>query len=203
VELLERELLKEHDITRCREGSSAQELRQLLVSVGLVIASRDDPSRLIIPLALKGRPVSWKEVHQLQSARVLGRRLGSSTSRVPASAFMHLMTSKCRAQGRMMGCAFVYAMQDEGLVFVRLLEDRSKVDVVVVSSRREDALAEVRAVFAVDCERMLGVLTAEFAGERHQPAAGAGLQRGEQRADAVPALLQQRHVCPLRCSARV
>jgi hypothetical protein len=56
---------------------------------------------------------------------------------------MHLMTAKCRAQGRMMGCAFVYAIEEEGLVFVRLLEDRSRVDVVVVSSRGEHALAEV------------------------------------------------------------
>ncbi len=87
--------------------------------------------------------MSWREVHQLQDARVLGRRLGSSTSRVSASAFMQLMTAKCRAQGRMMGCAFVYAIEEEGLVFVRLLEDRSRVDVVVVSSRGQHALDEV------------------------------------------------------------
>jgi hypothetical protein len=50
----------------------------------------------------------------------------------------------------MMGCAFVYsieeeglAIEEEGLVFVRLLEDRSRVDVVVVSSGEEHALAEV------------------------------------------------------------
>jgi GTPase SAR1 family protein len=143
VELLEAELIKEHDITLCTEKSSARELRELLASVGLVIVSKDAPNRLIIPLALRGRPVSWREVHQLQDARVWGRRLGSGTSRVSASAFMRLMTSKCRAQGGMMGCAFVYAVEDGGLVFVRLLEDRSKVDVVVVSSRGQDALAEV------------------------------------------------------------
>jgi len=144
VGLLEEELLKEHAITLCAEQSSARDLRELLASVGIVTASRDDAARLIIPLALRGRPVSWREVHQLQDARVLGRRLGSSTSRVSASAFMHLMTAKCRAQGRMMGCAFVYAIEEEGLVFVRLLEDRSRVDVVVVSSRGQHALDEVR-----------------------------------------------------------
>ena len=145
VELLEEELIKECGTTRCKEKAGAQELRQLLVSVGLVVASKDDPTRLIIPLALRGRPVSWREMHQLQDARVMGRRLGSSTSRVSASAFMHLMTSKCAAHGRMMGCAFMYGFEDGGLVFVRLLEDRSKVDVVVVSSDGEGARAEVSA----------------------------------------------------------
>ena len=143
VELLETELIKECDITRCKTKPSAQELLQLLVSVGLVVASKDDATRLIIPLALRGRPVSWQEVHQLQDALVTGRRLGSCTSRVSTSAFMHLMTHKCRAQGRMMGCAFVYAVRDGGLVFVRLLEDRSKVDVVVISSSGDGACSEV------------------------------------------------------------
>jgi hypothetical protein len=86
VELLETKLIKESDITRCKTKLSAQELLQLLVSVGLVVVSKDVATRLIIPLALRGRPVSWQEVHQLQDALVTGRRLGSSTSRVTASA---------------------------------------------------------------------------------------------------------------------
>jgi len=145
VELLEEELIKECGITLCKDKRRAEQLRQLLVSVGLVVASKDDATRLIIPLALRGRPVSWREVHQLQEACVMGRRLGSSTSRVSASAFMHLMTSKCAVRGRMMGCAFMYGVEDGGLVFVRLLEDRSKVDVVVVSSNGQGARAEVSA----------------------------------------------------------
>ena len=145
VELLEEELIKECGITLCKDKRRAEQLRQLLVSVGLVVASKDDATRLIIPLALRGRPVSWREVHQLQQACVMGRRLGSSTSRVSASAFMHLMTSKCAVRGRMMGCAFMYGVEDGGLVFVRLLEDRSKVDVVVVSSNGQGARAEVSA----------------------------------------------------------
>ena len=151
VELIERELIKESDITRCKTKPSAQELLQLLMSVGLVVASKDDATRLIIPLALRGRPVSWQEVHQLQDALVTGRRLGSCTSRVSASAFMHLMTHKCRAQGRMMGCAFVYAVDDGGLVFVRLLEDRSKVDVVVISSSGDGACSEVSDFAVFEC----------------------------------------------------
>jgi hypothetical protein len=151
VELIERELIKESDITRCKTKPSAQELLQLLMSVGLVVASKDDATRLIIPLALRGRPVSWKEVHQLQDALVTGRRLGSCTSRVSASAFMHLMTHKCRAQGRMMGCAFVYPVDDGGLVFVRLLEDRSKVDVVVISSSGDGACSEVSDFAVFEC----------------------------------------------------
>ena len=151
VELLENELIKESDITRCKTKPSAQELLQLLVSVGLVVVSKDDATRLIIPLALRGRPVSWQEVHQLQDALVTGRRLGSSTSRVTASAFMHLMTHKCRMQGRMMGCAFVYAVDDGGLVFVRLLEDRSKVDVVVISSSGDGACSEVSDFAVCEC----------------------------------------------------
>jgi GTPase SAR1 family protein len=148
VELLEQELIKESGITRCKTKPSAQDLRELLVSVGLVVPSKDDPTRLNIPLALRGRPVRWQEVHQLQDALVIGRRLGSCISRVSASAFMHLMTYKCRAQGCMMGCAFVYAVDDGGLVFVRLLEDRSKVDVVVVSCDGDGARSEVRAFAA-------------------------------------------------------
>ncbi len=151
VDLLETELIKENDITRCKTKPSAQELMQLLVSVGLVVVSKDDATRLIIPLALRGRPVSWQEVHQLQDALVTGRRLGSCTSRVSASAFMHIMTHKCRAQGRMLGCAFVYPVDDGGLVFVRLLEDRSKVDVVVISSSGDGACSEVSDFAAFEC----------------------------------------------------
>jgi GTPase SAR1 family protein len=145
VELLEEELIKECGITRCKVKRSAQQLRELLVSVGLVVVSQDDAAGLIIPLALRGRPVSWREVHQLQEAFVMGRRLGSSASRVSALAFMQLMRSKCAVRGRMMGCAFMYGVENGGLVFVRLLEDRSKVDVVVVSSNGQGARAEVSA----------------------------------------------------------
>jgi hypothetical protein len=61
------------------------------------------------------------------------------------------MTHKCRMQGRMMGCAFVYAVDDGGLVFVRLLEVRSKVDVVVISSSGDGACSEVSDFAVCEC----------------------------------------------------
>ena len=128
-------------------SAQAELVLDLMVGVGLVIPSADDPSKLIVPLAFRGRPATRREVHQLLEAHVIGRRLGCSTSRVSASAFLNLMTSKCRSSGRMWGCAFTYTLESGGCVFVRLLEDRSKVDVVVMSSDVSSSHDEVNARF--------------------------------------------------------
>jgi hypothetical protein len=126
--------LREHQVTTlCCDEKSARDLLQMLLSAGIVIPTQDDPNQLIVPSALRGRPTSRKEVHRLHEAHVIGRRLGCSTSRVSVSAFLGLMTSKCRYIGQMWGCAFVYNNERGGCVFVRLLEDRTKVDVVVMS----------------------------------------------------------------------
>ena len=138
-----KELQQQHLITLCLNRESAEELLHMLISVGIIIPAQDDGAQLTVPLALRGRPTSRKEVHELQQAHVMGRRLGCSTSRVPASAFLRLMTSKCRFSGRMWGCAFVYNLERGGCVYVRLLEDRSKVDVVVMSSDGDSASDEV------------------------------------------------------------
>jgi signal recognition particle receptor subunit beta len=131
----------------------ARMLRHFLTIIGFVLQSKGDPMRLFIPSALRGRPIAWKEIHYLQEAHILGRRLGTSYSNVLTSAFTQLMMLKCQNRGRMMGCAFTYEFDDGGFVFVRLLDDRSKVDVVAMSSKREVAHAEVSACSGMDARK--------------------------------------------------
>jgi GTPase SAR1 family protein len=115
------------------------QLIQLLESVGIV-RRYGDSQKLLVPLALRGRPVCWSQIiHGRSNALLLGWRLGvSPTASVPAASFMQLMLDKCTDAERMWGCAFAYDVpshQDGGAsstIYVRLREDRRSVDVVAV-----------------------------------------------------------------------
>jgi GTPase SAR1 family protein len=115
------------------------QLLQLLESVGIV-RRYGDSEKLLVPLALRGRPVCWSQIIRGRSnAVLLGWRLGvSPTASVPAASFMKLMLDKCTDAERMWGCAFAYDVpshQDGGAsstMYVRLREDRRSVDVVAL-----------------------------------------------------------------------
>jgi len=155
-ERLIKEFVMQRAITRCNTEESARHLLQLLLSVRLVVQSGEDPSQLSIPLAQRGRPTTWKELHQLQDAYIIGRRLGSVVSRVSAATFLRLMTLKCQSRGHMLGCAFMYELDGGGRVLVRLLEDRSKVDVVVITPNADDVTKEVNQTCRVPIQRLTG-----------------------------------------------
>ena len=123
-----------HDVSRISKTSPSdlkRQLLELLESVGIV-RRYGDSDRILVPLALRGRPVSWSQIIRAASSVVLlGWRLGTSaTASVPAASFMKLMLDKCADAERMWGCAFAYEAGSS--VFVRLREDRRSVDVVAV-----------------------------------------------------------------------
>jgi hypothetical protein len=66
--------------------------------------------KLLVPLALRGRPVCWSQIIRGRSnAVLLGWRLGvNPTASVPAASFIKLMLDKCTDAERMWGCAFAY-----------------------------------------------------------------------------------------------
>ena len=88
-------------------------LVELLLSVGIV-RRYGSSNQLLIPLALRGRPVCWSQVIRGRVAAVLdGQRLGvSPTASVPAASFMKVMLNKCADTERMWGCAFAYDVDE-------------------------------------------------------------------------------------------
>jgi GTPase SAR1 family protein len=155
---------------------------ELLESVGIV-RRYGGSERILVPLALRGRPVSWSQIIRTakKSAVLLGWRLGTSASfSVPAASFMKLMLDKCADAELMWGCAFVFEVGAPGggrggsFVFVRLREDRRSVDIVAVMD--EDQGSHDVAQREVDSiARMLG--------------------KDFNRASA------RMHLCPMCCSA--
>jgi hypothetical protein len=146
-----------YEISRVSEASPdhlKRQLLELLESVGIV-RRYGDSDRILVPLALRGRPVSWSQIIRAASSAVLlGWRLGTSaTASVPAASFMKLMLDKCADAERMWGCAFAYEAGSS--VFVRLREDRRSVDVVAVMDEGQGSLDVVQQ--EVDSiARMLG-----------------------------------------------
>jgi hypothetical protein len=116
-------------------------LVELLLSVGIV-RRYGSSQQLLIPFALRGRPVSWSQVILGRADAVLvGQRLGvSPLASVPAASFMKVMLDKCADAERMWGCAFAYDVGEpaaaggrgSSCMFVRLREDRRSVDVVAI-----------------------------------------------------------------------
>lgn len=166
-----KQFLKKHvDVTRAKSDAEIDELLRLLKSVGILCVpgrpaanrrelrmtavaadSAGDLTRAtlapnaereyLIPLALRGRPVTWSQVHvsrDISKAFMMGRRLGNSGNHISSSTFLEIMLKKCNIVERMWGCAFAYDLQVPGpnsssiFVFVRLKEDRSCVDVVIL-----------------------------------------------------------------------
>jgi hypothetical protein len=146
-----------HDVSRISKtspGDLKRQLLELLESVGIV-RRYGDSERILVPLALRGRPVSWSQIIRTASRAVLlGWRLGTSaTASVPAASFMKLMLDKCVDAERMWGCAFAYEAGSS--VFVRLREDRRSVDVVAVMDEGQGSYDVVqREVDSI--ARMLG-----------------------------------------------
>jgi len=168
---LKKFLQRHAEITRAHTDAEIDELLRLLKSVGILCvpgrptvaanrrglrlsvaaASAGDVSRgshgpiaereYLIPLALRGRPVTWSQVHVVREssdAVMMGRRLGNSGNSISSAAFLEIMLKKCNIAERMWGCAFAYEVDVPGpnsssiFVFVRLKEDRSCLDVVIL-----------------------------------------------------------------------
>ena len=102
-------------ISKTSPGDLKRQLLELLESVGIV-RRYGDSERILVPLALRGRPVSWSQIIRTASRAVLlGWRLGTSaTASVPAASFMKLMLDKCVDAERMWGCAFAYEVGAPG-----------------------------------------------------------------------------------------
>ncbi len=142
------------DDSRISIDSTSEEKVQLLMlleSVGLV---RHHGQQILVPLALKGRPVCWSEIiHTGERTLLYGQRLGISPSAVVSvSAFLKVMMSKCSDAERMWGCAFAFDVDasgsnrgEKGRIFVRLREDRRSVDVVAAMEKSENTLAIVKS----------------------------------------------------------
>ena len=172
------------DVSRISKASPDEhkhQLIQLLESVGIV-RRYGDSQKLLVPLALRGRPVCWSQIVRGRSnAVLLGWRLGvSPTASVPAASFMKLMLDKCTDAERMWGCAFAYDVpshQDGGgssCVYVRLREDRRSVDVVAVMDEGRDSDDVVR----LELDGISRLLGKDFNGAN-----------------------ERMHLCPMCCSA--
>jgi GTPase SAR1 family protein len=172
------------DVSRISKASPDEhthQLIQLLESVGIV-RRYGDSQKLLVPLALRGRPVCWSQIIRGRSnAVLLGWRLGvSPTASVPAASFMKLMLDKCTDAERMWGCAFAYDVpshQDGGgssCVYVRLREDRRSVDVVAVMDEGHDSDDVVR----LELDSISRLLGKDFNGAN-----------------------ERMHLCPMCCSA--
>jgi hypothetical protein len=149
-----------------------EQLLMLLESVGIV---RRYGPKLLVPLALKGRPVCWSEMVSGRASAVLfGQRLGiSPTVTVPPASFLKVMLDKCSDAECMWGCAFAYDVgargagaEGSGCIFVRLREDRHSVDVVAVMDEDEGIAALVMS----EVDSIAGLLGKGFntRGERMQ-----------------------------------
>jgi len=159
------------------------QLLQLLESVGIV-RRYGSSQKILVPLVLRGRPVSWSQIIRGRSSAVLlGQRLcASSTASVSAASFMRVMLDKCSAAERMWGCAFAYEVEGSSAeaagscIFVRLKEDRRSVDVVAVMDESEGS--DVVAQREVD--DIARLLDKDFSG-----------------------LSERMQLCPMCCSADV
>ena len=159
------------------------QLVDLLESVGLV-RRYGDSQQLLVPLALRGRPVCWSQFIRGRSSNVLiGQRLGvNPTAAVPAALFMKLMLEKCVSceADRMWGCAFVYdAVGHETggetcCMFVRLKEDRRSVDVVALFDKSSCSVKFVQQ----EIDSITEFLGKDFSGAN-----------------------QRMHLCPMCCSS--
>jgi GTPase SAR1 family protein len=165
IELME----QHHEYSRINSESSRgvkESLVELLESVGIVRRCSGG-QKLIVPLALKGRPECWSDItsKSFPSSVLLALRLGvRTTAFVSSTMFMKVMAAKCADEHRMWGCAFAY--EHESIrIFVRLREDRRSVDIVAVmpdvqghsSVQREvESIALILGKdFSGDSERML------------------------------------------------
>jgi GTPase SAR1 family protein len=172
-------------ISNTSSSDHKHQLIQLLEAVGIV-HRYGDSQELLVPLALRGRPVCWSQIIRGRTnAVLLGWRLGvSPTASVPAASFMKLMLNKCRDRDaqRMWGCAFAYDVpyhQDGGAsssVYVRLKEDRRSVDVVAVM----DAGQGSDGVVQLELDSISQLLGKDFNGAN-----------------------ERMHLCPMCCSADV
>jgi hypothetical protein len=142
------------------------ELVELLESVGIV-RRYDNSQSLVIPLALRGRPVCWSQIMgDRTSAVVVGQRLGAtSSSFVSAALFIKLMLAKCSDAERMWGCAFAYDVSGTGrgssCIFVRLREDRCSIDIVTVMRSHFE---ECEAVAQLEVHSIAELLGNNFSG---------------------------------------
>ena len=128
-----------------RSNPQREQMLQLLVSAGIV-RRYDHGQKLLVPLALRGRPVCWSQIIRGRvSAMMLGQRLGMSPNvTVSAALFIKVMLEKCVDVDRMWGCAFAYDLSARGegiCIFVRLRENRGSVDVVAVMNGGVDCEA--------------------------------------------------------------
>ena len=138
--------------------STPDEKKQLLILLEEVGIVRRYGQKLLVPLALQGRPVCWSQIICGRDSAVLfGLRLGISPAvTVPAASFLKVMLNKCSDPKRMWGCAFAF---DVGLhevgknggdcIFVRMREDRHCVDIIAIMHKGEGISALVMS--EVDC----------------------------------------------------
>jgi len=132
-------------------------------------------SVFVIPLLLKGRPDSWRDVfgHSLHDAsaahawgfakpvRIKGSRFASHSIEfmITIPIFFKLMLSRCCDSRFMWGASFVYHV-DGTSIFVRLAEDRHGVDVVTIGPDAQISEAVEREIECIALELGLS--------ERHQ-----------------------------------
>jgi GTPase SAR1 family protein/t-SNARE complex subunit (syntaxin) len=151
------QLMEKNPDDSCISTSSTldekEQLLMLLESVGIV---RRYGQKLLVPLALRGRPVCWSEmIRSRESVVLFGQRLGISlTITVPAACFLKVMLDKCSDAKRMWGCAFAFDVgahgageEGSGCIFVRLREDRRSVDVVAVMHESQGIAEVVKSEF--------------------------------------------------------
>jgi hypothetical protein len=121
--------------------------RRSSVDSELLTAVASDKTLFMIPLLLKGRPDSWREVfgHVLHDAlgaplwsfglpiRIKGLRFSSRRIEfmITVSSFLKLMLGRCCDSRFMWGASFVYHVEGTS-IFVRLAEDRHGIDVVTI-----------------------------------------------------------------------
>ena len=146
-----------------------ESLVELLESVGIVRRCSGG-QKLIVPLALKGRPECWSDItsKSLPSCVLLALRLGvRATAFVSSTMFMEVMAAKCADEHQMWGCAFAYDHGDELgsiRIFVRLREDRRSVDIVAVAPDVQGGHSIVQ-LFLQQVESIALILGKEFIGD--------------------------------------
>jgi hypothetical protein len=178
IEHLEDVLLRNPEHSRIHKDSKKEdrdrqkkELVELLLSLGLVRRYKDSP-KILVPLALRGRPDCWSKIIRTkrESAFILGLRLGVNPAvSVSASTFIQLMLDKCEDAERMWGCAFAYSVSvgalapgADNIVFVRLSEDRRSADVVAIMDEDTQNFAAVQS----EIESIAVLLGEGFNGQR-------------------------------------
>jgi GTPase SAR1 family protein len=168
------ELMEQHQLySRISPQSSRgvkESLVELLESVGIVRRCSGG-QKLIVPLALKGRPQCWSDIKSksLPNCVFFALRLGvRKTAFVSSTMFMEVMAAKCADEHRMWGCAFAYDCGDElGTIriFVRLKEDRRSVDIVAVMPNVQGGLSIVHRKVLDEVESIALILGEEFSGD--------------------------------------